>query len=589
MNSNNKNNQTLYFNGVNGATGGYLFPPQTVTEVAEIAQESLMAQQIDGKSPGDPTSNSHLCALNKRKHRTDEKEFGPIEGIDPKLISETGWGIIFPANIDPQIREALSKLINHRRQEAGEYFQEYEVYSGETANDFLARFGTNVFEPANPQKVPYYLLIVGDFATIPFDFQYQLDVQYAVGRIYFQTPIEYAQYAHSIVEAETTNLSLPCKVNFFGVRNPDDSATELSADRLVKPLSEFFTSNKKFLKKNSHWEIETYLAEQATKAQLSQLLGGEETPALLFTASHGVGFPNQHKRQISHQGALVCQEWPGPEFSGPIPEDFYFSGDDISSSDRLFGLISFHFACYGAGTPKIDQFGHKNNKWEQIAPYPFVANLPQRLLSHPQGGALAFVSHVDRAWGQSFYWQGEEQIGSFQSMLQRLIEGHPIGSALETLNQRYAAVSSELTKELWYIKAGRKSNDSALSYLWTTNNDARGYAIIGDPAVGLMVGNNASKMEKRREINQPVEFSSDLSATISHTTEKDFSSLVELLNSLVQKIEKDQQQHALFDNLIDLLKNLAEKVKQAKTDKNLSEFEKLFKEFAETVKQLEIS
>ena len=395
--------------------------------------------------------------------------------------------------------------------------------------------------------------------------------------------------AHSIVEAETTNLSLPCKANFFGVRNPDDSATELSADRLVKPLSEFFTSNKKFLKKNSHWEIETYLAEQATKAQLSQLLGGEETPALLFTASHGVGFPNQHKRQISHQGALVCQEWPGPEFSGPIPEGFYFSGDDISSSDRLFGLISFHFACYGAGTPKIDQFGHKNNKWEQIAPYPFVANLPQRLLSHPQGGALAFVSHVDRAWGQSFYWQGEEQIGSFQSTLQRLIEGHPIGSALETLNQRYAAVSSELTKELWYIKAGRTSNDSALSYLWTTNNDARGYAIIGDPAVGLMVGNNASKMEKRREINQPVEFSSDLSATISHTTEKDFSSLVELLNSLVQKIEKDQQQHALFDNLIDLLKNLAEKVKQAKTDKNLSEFEKLFKEFAETVKQLEIS
>lgn len=332
----NYDDKTLYFNGVNGATGGYLFPPQTVTEVAEIAQESLMAQQIDGKSPSAPTSNSHLCALNKRKQRTDEKEYGPIEGIDPKLISETGWGIIFPANIDPQIREALSELINHRRQEAGEYFQEYEVYSGETANDFLPRFGTNVFEPADPQKVPYYLLIVGDFATIPFDFQYQLDVQYAVGRIYFQTPIEYAQYAHSIVEAETTNLSLPCKVNFFGVRNPDDSATELSADRLVKPLSEFFTSNKKFLKKNSHWEIETYLAEQATKAQLSQLLGGEETPALLFTASHGVGFPNQHKRQISHQGALVCQEWPGPEFSGPIPEDFYFSGDDISSSDRIW-------------------------------------------------------------------------------------------------------------------------------------------------------------------------------------------------------------------------------------------------------------
>lgn len=44
----------------------------------------------------------------------------------------------------------------------------------------------------------------------------------------------------------------------------------------------------------------------------------------------------------------------GLEFSGFILEDFYFLGDDISSSDCLFGLIFFYFVCYGVGIFKID-------------------------------------------------------------------------------------------------------------------------------------------------------------------------------------------------------------------------------------------
>jgi hypothetical protein len=465
------------FNGIDGSNGEYLLPAMTPLELSKIAQ----GERIDAQS---------LKELRWRHEQTTAEHLAVREGVNPRNLNEAGWGVIFARDSEPGVKEALAELLRHRREQVTrsneQYFKEFDgvkgYVAGESKAQFLARHGAGP-GPVDPRVVPYYLLLVGDPQSIPFRFQYQLDVQYAVGRIHFNTLDEYAQYARSVVKAETERQSSRKRITFFGVRNGADRATQMSADNLVEPLA------KNIVETQKQWDVKTYLGTEATKSRLASLfVGGEDTPSLLFTASHGVGFPLGDPRQLPHQGALLCQEWPGPlGHRGPIPVDYYLSAEDITDQAQLSPVISFHFACYGAGTPHLDDFAHQAfQKQTAIAPIGFVSRLSQRLLSHPKGGTLAFVGHVDRAWGYSFLWpRSGKQLSVFESTLSSIMEGNPVGLAMEYFNERYAELSSDLSTELEELKFGRRRDDLELAGMWTANNDARSYVIIGDPAVRL--------------------------------------------------------------------------------------------------------
>jgi hypothetical protein len=244
-------------------------------------------------------------------------------------------------------------------------------------------------------------------------------------------------------------------------------------------------------------------------------------------------FPNGDTRQIPHQGALLCQDWPGPEewVGKPIPQDFYFAGDDLDSQSNLLGLIGFFFACYGGGTPEYDEFSRQAFKERQaIAPHPFIANLPSKMLSHPKGGALAVIGHIERTWGYSFLWkQADSQTSVFENSIERLLKGYPIGFAIERFNERYGELATELSNLIEQADFGAPVAPTEISGMWTAHNDARDYIIIGDPAVCLSVV---------EADESPVELSA-IEVTTQSANQLKKINLDELLNPLEGRVSED--------------------------------------------------
>jgi len=469
-------------NGVNGTSGDYITP--------EITGQQLIEMLKDRKKEPPP---GNLDKLKEKKFREEEKDYGPVSRVDPKRLGPktkagekdgAGWGVIYGPGMTPEIEEALSPLINLRKEQAGDIFREY-TYQGESSEDFLVDNDVSLAGAADPKEMPYYLLLVGGPDEIPFHFQFELAIDRALGRIFFNTAEEYHNYAQSVVAVEKGQVRLPRRASFFGVQNRNDRATKLSTNLLIEPLSGEFSSR---LAKD--WQVASYLRNEATRAQLKNLLGGKqaETPAFLFTASHGMGFDRSDNRQLAHQGALLCSDWENT--GGRVSEDVYFAGEHLASDAQLHGLISFFFACYGAGTPGYDEFMQKyKGTPKQIAPQPFVAKLPQRMLSHPNGGSLAVIGHVERAWTHSFKQSGSDtpHLGVFDSVLDQLFAGYPVGHAFDYINARYGSSAVRLTTQLEKLR--KKINVSKLQIirLWTMHNDARDYIILGDPAVRLAV------------------------------------------------------------------------------------------------------
>ena len=470
----------IILNGINGATGQYLVAPMTPSEAVGIAS-------------GRPTEGTLGSWLKTLVSVFKRPKLGLPMDVDPTNPARAGWAVVLPAGASAQVRAAVQPLIDRRKTVVPpDRCKVLEYRPGETMRKWLARYGV---APGTviPTKVPYYVTLVGGPTEIPFDFQYLLDVEYAVGRLAFDTPEQYRVYAESVAAYETaTSVKNAKEVTYWAPRHPADRSTQMSADSLIRPLMDGVPAAgdqpaESPVATEKGFRARGFRAADATKAKLLETLHpttGTAPPAVMFTASHGMGWPKDDPRQKPAQGALLAQDWAG---FGQVSPAHYLTAAEVEAGANVSGLVAFLFACYGAGTPQTDNFLTERGRGPvEVAPAPFVAALPQRLLSHPNGAALAVIGHVERAWGYSIKPTGAgTQIGPFRDFLARVLSGEPVGHATKNFSERYAVLSTALASALDETSKDAKLPPQEIAATWVERNDAQNYVLLGDPAVRL--------------------------------------------------------------------------------------------------------
>jgi hypothetical protein len=433
----------------------------------------------------------------QRRALDTQAAFAVLGDTDPNDLSQAGWGVIFAPGTPAEVKEALQTLLARRQSQTGdELFKVFDGASaprlGESARDWLSRQGVslNVVDPF--LGVPFYLLIVGSPEEIPFEFQYTIDMFWGVGRLHFPTADEYRRYAQSVVAYETASAPPTTRqAALFATSHEFDRATQLFAEKVARPLSEGVPHTPP-IGTNQRFLLRSFIGDLATKDTLARIYRGglqagaeNGTPSLVFSGSHGMGFHADDPRLRENQGAIVCQDWPG---YGAIDARHWFGAADVPADAKVHGLIHVMFACYGAGCPRFDNFARAQVSPPAVAPEALVARLPQTLLAHPNGGALAVIGHIERAWGYSFISdRGGSQTQGFRDVMGRLLRGERAGQALDNFNIRWAALSADLSDLLADIAHGQQIADAELANRWVARDDARNYILFGDPAVRLRV------------------------------------------------------------------------------------------------------
>ncbi len=475
-----KDNNLIYVNGIDATTGNYLIPPMDEHDTAQIA----LNQATDKK-----TANM----LGNVARKSTEKHLGGAFDLDLEDITQAGWAVVFHKDESADVKKALGPLIEHRKKGIGndDIVKVLEYRDGDTVVGWLARNKVG-FGPVDPEKVPFYVLLVGGPDKIPFSFGQLLDAVYAVGRLHFDDLSGYQRYVDSLIRYEKEAKAPTGKdVVFWGPRNKNDRPTMLSSEYLIKPLASGAKSVIERASKSAKVVYKSKLIEPAgsTKENLLEVLNpgaGKLTPALLFTASHGIGWPNGHANQLPAQGALLCQNFPGLGL-GPLKPGHYLAASDLAKDARVWGMVAFNFACYSVGTPDKDRFSYKpGTPPPDIAPKPFFSALSKALLSHPNGSALGVIGHVERAWQNSIMTEGVgQQIQAFENSIGYILTGLPLGYALKDFNERFAVQSANLTTEIDKANGGKPVPDRQLAQLWLERNDAEGYLLFGDPGACL--------------------------------------------------------------------------------------------------------
>ncbi len=436
-----------------------------------MRSDAVRALGVDGET-GRPLAP--LCAQ-KIRQQMRARHWTPKPmpyGVPSHDLATAGWGLVIPEEADRAVREALEPLLKVRRRQAGDLYRELTYRIDEDALRFRRRLRAP-HGPVEPRQLPWYLLLVGSPEELPHGFEMDLDVPCAVGRLAFDDLDDLAAYAERAAALDSPSGAGRGGL-VFAPSHPDDPPTAVTSEYFARPLEVLLSSR--------GLSVGSAIGRGASRARLLDLLG-QERDFWIF-AGHGVQYRPGHVMQRSHQGALLCADWPGPkQWPEGSPLDHLVTAADLPDG-VLSGGIALLFGCHTAGTSSFDFYESVDpSKARRTAPLPFTSALAQRLLGR-RGGALAVIGHVGLAFEAAVYWHGISQIAPFKGALQALLDGRRLGEALEGFSHRFADLSTSWMR----IQLTSRAENFDLLDLWIACHDALSWCLLGDPAVRLVRG-----------------------------------------------------------------------------------------------------
>jgi hypothetical protein len=399
-----------------------------------------------------------------------------------------GWGLVLPENtaIPADARAtavdappAIQRLLAAR---GGPVFR-YDA-SWNLRNSHLRRYfpsgqhqeplivGSERGNLAN--QVPYYMLVYGAPARIPWAFQLALGTSCLVGRLDLEGDA-LESYIGALLTDWDGAASDPKKQTIWSVDHETGDITTLMrrilADRV---LAKF--------KSETDYQTDWFEKPDATCSALYERLA-EHKPGLVITTSHGVTAP------LSPSGAMHAQ------LGNPVDvNEEVLDPAALLASWQPDGAIWYSHACCAAGADESTGFDGLVTAGSQVdrilkavaSGGAIVAPLPRSLLGAKKP-LRAFVGHIEPTFDWTLREPSTNQsltTSLIDALYHRLFTKSPISHAFERFHTEGLALLSLYDKAVAAAQRGEDPLGTALA-LRLMSRDHERLVILGDPTVAL--------------------------------------------------------------------------------------------------------
>jgi len=412
-------------------------------------------------------------------------------------LEEQGWGVVAPeGERGDRLLELIRDLVVHRERIQRRPVQVFRAPPGLDAAEAI-RWKQGVYQSPklSPRDRPNYLLILGDLHEVSLDVQQELAGELMIGRLAFRQDEHYSAYAAKVIRWEQALPASPDpRLLLLSVRDGTHS-TEIAFSALVEPCQE---EVRKEMERGlfPSVQLETMAAPKLKEELLSW--GAMRMPSVVVSTSHALTDPirgwDSPEAQREFQGALLISGHGGGAFSAA----------DVVGRVFLPGGVWLMLAAHSAGTPGSDRYGPilEQSRLDRIqvsthAKVPFVAALPQALLSTPEG-PLAVIGWVSMGLVSVFVdlAKGRRKLSRFLDLLRVVCRGGRVGTAMARFYRDIPALTSEAITLFEREQAmnslnWRQPDEEHRALIQLERHSLRDIILLGDPAARLPIPSQA--------------------------------------------------------------------------------------------------